>query len=86
MPRPKGLPRTGGRQVGTRNKRTLDGEQAARAIVDDPEVRAQWLRQARDGTLSPDLIKMFFAYAYGKPYEVPGDADSDSPRTITLQF
>lgn len=78
--------RRGGRQKGTPNKRTVDGERYARAIVEDPQVRATLLAQAQAGTLAPELFKVFLAYAYGKPYEVVLDGDDDSPRTITLQF
>ena len=40
-----------GRPRGSRNKRIIDGEAYARAIVEDPEVRAQLLKQAQQGVL-----------------------------------
>ena len=86
MPRPKGIPKTGGRQSGTPNKRSIDGEAYARAIVDDPEVRAQLLKQAQQGVLPHTLMQMFFAYAFGKPVEVVDHGDGDSPRTFTITF
>jgi hypothetical protein len=86
MPRPKGTPRTGGRVKGTPNKRTLDGEAYARAIVEDPLVRARLLQMCQVGEIPVELLKLLFAYAYGKPSEVPPDGDRDTPRTITLQF
>ena len=79
--------RRGGRQVGTPNKRTVDGEAYARAIVEDPEVRSQLLKQAQQGVLPFVLMQMFFAYAYGKPHEVVDVGDNDSPtRTIQISF
>ena len=78
--------RRGGRQVGSRNKRALDGEAYARALVEDPEVRAQLLTQAQQGVLPFVLMQMFFAYAYGKPIEVVENGDGDSPRSVTITF
>jgi hypothetical protein len=87
VPRPKGIAKTGGRQSGTPNKRRLDGEAYARAIVEDPEVRAQLLKQAQQGVLPYVLMQMFFAYAYGKPVEAVDVGDSDSQtRTIQITF
>ena len=76
-----------GRQYGSRNKRTVDGEAYARAILEDPEVRATFLQQARDGVMSAELIKTLLAYAFGKPVEVVdvGDAGSET-RTIQITF
>ena len=62
--------RRGGRQVGSRNKRSLDGEAYARAIVEDATVRATLLKQAQQGVLSADLVKTLLSYAFGKPIEV----------------
>jgi uncharacterized protein YbjT (DUF2867 family) len=86
MAKPKGSSKTGGRQVGSRNKRTVDGEAYARAIVEDDTVRAQILSMARDGSLSPELVKTFLAYAFGKPIEVIDNGDGDSPRSVTIHF
>jgi hypothetical protein len=77
--------RRGGRAKGTRNKRTVDGEAYARAIVEDTAVRARILAMAQDGTLSPELVKTFLAYAFGKPVEVIDSGDSDT-RSITINF
>jgi hypothetical protein len=81
-----GRPKTGGRRQGTPNKRTVDGEAYARAIVEDEAVRAQLLSMARDGSLSPELVKVFLSYAFGKPVEVIESGDSDTPRTIQITF
>jgi uncharacterized protein YbjT (DUF2867 family) len=76
----------GGRKRGTPNKRTVDGERYARAIVEDAAVRARILAMAQDGSLSPELVKTFLAYAFGKPVEVV-ESDSDrETRTIQITF
>jgi len=64
----------------------VDGEAYARAIVEDETVRAQLLSMARDGSLSPELVKVFLSYAFGKPVEVVDSGDSDTPRTIQITF
>jgi hypothetical protein len=74
-----------GRPKGRRNKRTIDGEAYARAIVEDATVRSQLLSMARDGSLSPELVKVFLSYAFGKPVEVSENGDSDT-RSITISF
>lgn len=75
----------GGSRKGRPNKRTLDGERYARAIVEDQAVRDRLLAMAQDGTLSPDVLKTFLAYAFGKPQEPVLDGDSDA-RTIQITF
>ena len=84
----KGGPNPGaGRPKGSRNKRSLDGEAYARAIVEDATVRETLLKQAQQGVLSPDLVKTLFSYAFGKPVEVVDVDNGDSPtRTIQITF
>jgi hypothetical protein len=56
-------------------------------MVEDPEVRAQLLKQAQQGVLPYVLMQMFFAYAYGKPVEVVESGNGDSQtRTIHITF
>lgn len=89
MPRGGSKPgeRRGGRQVGSRNKRALDGEAYARAIMEDPTVIATLLKQAQDGVMSSDLAKTLLSYAYGKPVEVVDVGNGDSQtRTIQITF
>lgn len=74
-----------GRPTGSRNKRTLDGEAYARAIIEDPEVRATFLQQARDGVMHVELIKTLLAYAFGKPVEVV-DVEGAGSETRTIQI
>jgi hypothetical protein len=74
-----------GRKKGTRNKRTLDGEAYARAIIDDPAVRATFLQQARDGVMPAELIKTLLSYAFGKPIDVV-DVEGTGSQTRTIQI
>lgn len=78
--------RRGGRKPGSRNKRTLDGEAYARAIVEDATVRAQLLSQAQAGLLATDLMKTLLAYAFGKPVEVVDVDNGSETRTIQITF
>lgn len=75
-----------GRPKGRRNKRTIDGEAYARAIVEDATVRATLLHQAQSGEMSADLVKALLTYAFGKPVEVVDSGDRDTPRTIQITF
>jgi hypothetical protein len=77
----------GGSRKGRPNKRHLDGERYARAIMEDPTVIATLLKQAQDGVMSADLAKTLLSYAFGKPIEVVDSGDSDSQtRTIQISF
>jgi hypothetical protein len=83
-----GTPKTpgSGRKRGTPNKRTLDGEAWARAIVDDPQVRKVLLEQARAGILPTEILRTLLAYAFGKPPEVMSRDDGSETRSITITF
>ena len=77
----------GGSRKGRPNKRTVDGETYARAIVEDAQVRTQLLQQAQAGILPTEILKALLAYAFGKPVEVVDVGDSDDkPRTIQITF
>lgn len=80
-----GHAKVGGRKKGSRNQRTMDGEAYARAIIEDPEVRATFLQQARDGVMHVELIKTLLAYAFGKPVEVV-DVEGAGSETRTIQI
>ena len=85
---PKGKPRPNGagRQKGGKNKRTLEVERYARSIVDNTEVQATLLQQAKAGTLPAPVMQMFFYYAYGKPVEhVEHGMDQDKPLAVILR-
>lgn len=75
----------GGSRKGRPNKRTLDGEAYARAIVEDAQVQAQLLKQAQAGILPTEILKTLLAYAFGKPVEVVESGDSDT-HTIQITF
>ena len=82
-----GHAKVGGRKKGRRNQRTLDGEAYARAILEDPEVRATFLQQARDGVMPAELIKVLLSYAFGKPVEVVDvEGEGSETRTIRIHF
>lgn len=67
--RPKGYPKTGGRQKGTRNAVSLEAKAAATRIVDDPAYLHTLTRRALAGTLPPAIETMLWHYAKGKPVE-----------------
>ena len=76
-----------GRPKGIRDKRTTDGEAFARAIIDDPGVRAELLRQAQTGEMPAVLVQTILSYAFGKPVEVVDVGNGDSQtRTIQISF
>lgn len=88
MPHPKGSDKTpgSGRKKGSRNKRTQDVEAYARGIVEDPEVQAMMLKQAKDGTLPAPLVQMLHAYAYGRPMEkVELSGSEDKPLRVVIR-
>jgi len=58
-----------GRPKGSRNKTTAAVRDWATGIVEDPEVQARLLADARAGTLHPSVLTLLLAYAYGKPRE-----------------
>ena len=62
--------RRGGRTKGTRNKRTVDGEAYARAIVEDVGGIEALRKQFRRGTLPPALLLHLWQLAYGTPKEL----------------
>ena len=68
--RPKGTPKTGGRQRGTPNKATVEAKQACAEIVDDPQYRARLVERARAGALAPAVETMLWHYAKGRPREI----------------
>lgn len=69
MPRPKGLPKTGGRTRGSVSKRLSDVGAACRAMVEDAGYQASFRLRLAQGTLPPALEAMAWHYAHGKPSE-----------------
>lgn len=76
--------KTGGRRMGSKNKRRRDIETYCRSIVEDATYRAQLQARALAGTLPPPLEVLLFHYAYGKPSE-PLDVGT-LPAKITITF
>ncbi|MCA1560548.1 MAG: hypothetical protein LC804_09880 [Acidobacteria bacterium] len=67
---PKGAPKTGGRQKGTPNKATAEAREVCSKIINDPVYRANLVRRANEGTLSPAMEALIWHYSYGKPKEM----------------
>ena len=65
MKRPDGA----GRKAGQKNRATLDIQQYARSIIEDPLVKTKLLEMAQRGKLHPALYREFMHYAYGRPVE-----------------
>ena len=75
-----------GRPAGSRNKRTLEAQAVAKAIIEHPAVQARWLEQAIAGELSPTIVQLLCYYAWGKPVErVEHAGDADQPLTLVLR-
>jgi len=75
-----------GRKPGGKNKRTLESEAAARVIVDNPDVRALWLDQAKRGDLPSVILQTLLYYAWGKPKErIEHSGDPDKPLVVRLR-
>jgi len=56
-----------GRPKGVPNKCTQEVRAWARAIMEDPTVQANMLKQAQEGRLAPGIVNELLHYAYGKP-------------------
>lgn len=85
---PKGKPRPpgAGRKPGSKNKRTLEAEEAARVIVDDPKVQEMWLKQARKGELPPGTLQTLMYYAWGRPVEkLEHSGNADKPLILSVR-
>lgn len=67
--RPKGHPKTGGRQKGIGNHVTTEARAVCSRIIENPLYLATLEARAQAGTLPPALETMLWAYAKGKPVE-----------------
>ncbi len=56
-----------GRPKGSRNKTRLAVREWATSIVEDPQVQARLLTDARVGKLHPSILTALMVCAYGKP-------------------
>ena len=61
--------KTGGRQIGSRNKRSSGAETLARDILEDPTYLAKLKARAFAGELAPAVETMLFYFLYGKPVD-----------------
>lgn len=66
--------RRGGRTQGTRNRRTVDGESYARAILEDEKVRRRFLLDCQRGKLPYPVVLHLLQLAYGTPKELTSHA------------
>jgi hypothetical protein len=67
--RPPGLPKTGGRAKGTRNKRTVIGSEALRSLAPKAKKTLSKLLEAGDVETRARAAALVLAYVYGKPRE-----------------
>jgi hypothetical protein len=71
LPRPTGLPKTGGRQAGTPNKATRDVkaflERVFTAAFNDPLFEARLTQQIVELTVDTKLLQTLLAYYAGAP-------------------
>ena len=74
-----------GRPRGSRNKSGLAVREWATGIVEDPQVQARLLADARAGKLHPTVLMVLMTYAYGRPNprDVP---EPETPITIELNI
>lgn len=86
-PNPRGGKIPGsGRKPGIKNKRTVEAEQVARAIVDNPDVQKLWLKQAKNGELPSTIVQTLMYYAWGKPVEkLEHSGNADKPLILSLR-
>ena len=74
-----------GRPKSSHNKNSLAVREWATGIVEDPEVQARLLADARTGKLHPSVLTVLMTYAYGRPNsrDVP---EPETPITIELNI
>ncbi len=65
--RPKGSPKTGGRQKGTPNKATTEVGQFFRGVLESEAYRQQLTHRLEEGKVAPAVEALAYHYAYGKP-------------------
>ena len=85
--RRKGTPKTGGRQMGTPNKATVEVKAWAQSVLGDHRVRAKTLDLARAGRLQPGVLIELMYYASGRPvdrHEVTGADGVPFQRSIVV--
>lgn len=83
--RPKGLPKTGGRQKGTPNKATADIKAVAREYSGDAlDTLIKLLKRDDNPAAQLGAARELLDRGYGKPTQmVAGDPDGDPIRAVT---
>lgn len=82
--RPKGTPKTGGRQKGTTNKATQEAKSLASAIVHNRAYLRNLAERVNAGT-APHMETLLWHYAHGKPKEMI-ELDATLRGNVTLVF
>ena len=59
-----------GRPKGSKDKRTIEAQQLAARLVDDPDYRKKLLADMRVRKVAPAIEVMLWHYAYGKPKDM----------------
>ena len=70
-------------EKGSCNKTGRAVREWATSIVEDPQVQARLLADARAGKLHPSVLTVLMTYAYGRP-NLRDVAEPDTPITIEL--
>jgi len=79
-----------GRPRGSKGKDATLAKAAAKAyalsIVEDPEVQAMMLAQAKAGQLASPIFQVLMYYAWGKPMErIEHSGDPDKPVVVRIR-
>ena len=67
--RPAGQKKTGGRKPGSKNKRTLEVEEAMRPVLPAAKRKLRALIESEDQEIAMKAVTMVYGYVFGKPRE-----------------
>ncbi len=67
--KPKGLPKTGGRRKGTKNRRTVEVEAVLRPLVPAAKRRLKALMESEDDKVAYSAAMGILSYVYGRPID-----------------
>lgn len=76
--------KTGGRKLGSRNKRSSGAEALALNILEDPRYRKNLKDRALAGELAPAVETMLFYFLYGKPVDKTALTTPDGEQPATF--
>ncbi len=82
--KPKGLPKTGGRKKGTKNRRTIEVEEALRPLVPAAKRRLKALLAADDDKVAYSAAMGILSYVYGRPIDRQQVSGAPNGEPITL--